>query len=472
MEAIRFGTDGWRARYGEGFDEANVARVAEAAARLFARADPHGTLYVGYDMRREGRHYAELAASVAAGVGLDVVLSDAYCPVPALGWTIARDPGAVGGLMLTASHNAADYNGGKVRMSDGGASPKDFTDALERTLPPNPTDELGEYRTADIMSAYLDDLKGLVDAEAIGAARLKIVLDPLYGAARGYLARVLRELGVEVAEIHNAASDDFGDVRPEPVASAMDACRALVVQSEAHAGLVIDGDGDRVGAVDERGEVVSSHKIIALVLGALVQNGQTGRVVVTTSGSVLVRRQAARLGCPVTETPIGFKWVYGEMLKGDVLLGGEESGGIGIPSHLLERDALYIHLLLCELMAKSGKSLGRLVADLEDQVGRMEYARRDVRLDGASLQMFLNVLPGLNPDRMAGLKPVEVSHKDGLRLGFADGSWLLVRPSGTEPLIRVYAEAPTVAARDALIEAGYELVMGEDAGDGIDGMSL
>lgn len=462
MEAIRFGTDGWRARYGEGFDEAGVARVAEAAARLFARANPRGTLYVGYDTRREGRHYAELAAAVAAGVGLDVVLSEAYCPIPALGWSVSRDPNAVGGLMLTASHNPADYNGVKVRMADGGASPKDFTDALERELPSVPTDELGAYRTADIMASYLEDLKNLVDAEAIGNARLKIVLDPLYGAARGYLARVLRELGVEVAEIHNVASDDFEGIRLEPTTPWMDRCGELVAQSEAHAGLVIDGDGDRVGAVDERGNTVSSHKIIALVLGALAGSGKTGRVVVTTSGSVLVRRQAALLGCPVTETHIGFKWVYGEMLKGDVLLGGEESGGIGIPAHMLERDALYVHLLLCELMAKTGKTLGRLVTDLEDRVGCMEYARRDVRLDGASLQMFLNILPGLNPQCMAGLKPVEVSHKDGLRLGFADGSWLLVRPSGTEQLVRVYAEAPTAKLRDALIEAGYALVIGDE----------
>ena len=152
------------------------------------------------------------------------------------------------------------------------------------------------------------------------------------------------------------------------------------------------------------------------------------------------------------------------MLKGGVLLGGEESGGIGIPDHLMERDGLYVALLLCELMAKTGKTLGRLAEDLADQIGHMEYGRRDLRLDGASLQMFLNMLPGLNPQRVAGMRPVEVSHKDGLRLRFADDSWLLVRPSGTEPLIRVYAEAPTVAARDALLDAGCAMAMGEPLG--------
>lgn len=462
MEAIRFGTDGWRAPYGAGFDETNVARVAEAAARLFARANPRGTLYVGYDTRREGLHYAELAASVAAGCGLDVVLSDAYCPVPALGWSVARDANAVGALMLTASHNTAAYNGVKIRMADGGASPKDFTDAVERTLAPVPGAQWGTFRTEDLVGPYLDDLKQSVDADAIRRSRLKIVCDPMYGASRGYLARVLRDLGVEVAEIHNGASEDFDGIRPEPIAPWTEPCQQVVVQSEAHAGLFCDGDGDRVGVVDDRGAIVSSHKVIALIMDLLVREGRTGRVVVTTSGSTLVRRQAARLGCPLTETPIGFKWIYNEMLKGDVLLGGEESGGIGVPDHLYERDGLYINLRLCELMARSGKTVRQLVDALEDQVGRMEYGRRDLRLDGASLQMFMNMLPGLNPGRMAGLKPVEVSHKDGLRLGFADDSWLLIRPSGTEPLIRVYAEAPTVAAREALLDAGSSLVMGEE----------
>lgn len=461
MEAIRFGTDGWRAPYSRGFNETNVARVAEAAARLFARSNPSGTLYIGYDTRREGHHYAELAASVAAGCGLDVVLSQTYCPIPALGWTIARDPNAVGGLMLTASHNGAEYNGIKVRMSDGGASPKDFTDALERTLAPLPSAHLGDYRVAELVEPYLTALMTCIDADAIRDARLKVVLDSLYGASHGYLARVMRDLGIEVAEIHNEECDDLGGLHPEPVVPWIGACQRLVVSTEAHAGLICDGDGDRVGAVDETGAVVSSHKIIALVLESLVQNGASGRVVVTTSGSTLVRRQAARLGCPVTETPIGFKWIYNEMLKGGVLLGGEESGGIGIPSHLLERDGLYCILLLCELMARTGKSLKRLVENLEDKVGKMEYARRDLRIDGASLQMFTNILPGLNPQRVAEMKPVEVSHKDGLRLGFADDSWLLVRPSGTEPLIRVYAEAPTIETRDALLDAGTALVVGE-----------
>ncbi len=464
MDAIRFGTDGWRARYGAGFNDENVVRVADAVARMLARSYPAGTIYVGYDTRRDGRHYAELVASVVAGFGFDAVLSDSFCPAPAVSWTVANDPSAVGGLLVTGSHGSADFNGIKLRMADGGAAPKECTDAIEALVSSDSSVDPGPFRTADITGPYLEHLRRLVDADAIRDARLKIVCDPMYGASRGYLVRLLRSLGVEAAEIHNEPLEDFGGIVPEPVEPWSSACSQMVVDGEAHAGLLIDGGGDRVGAVDEQGRPVSAQKIIALVLGSLVRfKGQAGRVVITTSGSTLVRREAAMLGCPVTETPIGFKWIYGEMLKGDVLLGAEESGGIGIAAHLLERDGLYAALLLCELMARTGKKLGELVEALEDRVGCMEYGRRDLRVDGASLQMFQNVLPGLNPQSIAGMRPVDVSHKDGLRLIFADDSWLLLRPSGTEPLVRVYAEAPTREGLEALLDGGCSIVMGGPA---------
>lgn len=456
MGQIRFGTDGWRARYDGDFTEENVARVAGAVARVLARSNPCGTLYIGYDTRRDARAYAELAAAAAAGEGLSVVLSDSFCPTPALGWTVARDPEAVGGLMLTASHNPDEYGGVKVRMSDGGASPKDFTDAIELELAPYAPPAPGGFETSDIMGAYLADLKGLVDASAIDAARLKAVVDPLAGASKGYLAGVLREAGVEAAEIADGTPvpDATAPIQADPATPWAATCQNAVLGTGSQVGFVVDADGDRLGAVDENGRLLSSHETIAIVLESLVRGGKTGRVITTTSGSALVRRQAARFGCPLTVTPVGFKWVYAEMLKGDVLLGGEESGGIGVPAHLLERDGLYTALILCETMAKTGKTLAELVQDLEREIGPMRYARRDIKLDGASLQMFLNMLPGLNPQEVAGMRPVSVSHVDGLRLSFADDSWLLVRPSGTEPLIRVYAEAPTGEQRDALLAEG------------------
>ena len=462
MDPIRFGTDGWRARYGEGYTEDNVVRVTDAVARTFARKYPEGTIVVGYDTRRDGKRFAELAAGVLAGYGFDVKLSDSFCPTPAISWNVAHDPAAVGGVVLTASHGSGAYNGLKVRMEDGGASPKEFTDAVEAAVVPHPTDLRGAFETVDLMTPYLDNLASLVDADVIRGAGLTVVHDALFGASRTWAARLLGELGVNVVELHGEEDPDFGNLSPEPIEPWVAACERAVVESGASAGFANDGDADRIGAVDENGRFVSAHKLTALVLDALVERtGVKGRVVITSSGSVLVRRQAARLGCPLTVVPVGFKWIYKEMLKGDVILGGEESGGIGIPRYMPERDGLLVMLIVCELMARKGKTLGQLVESLEDKVGRMEYGRRDLSLDSTLLQMFQNVLPGLNPQQIAGMRPVEVSHTDGLRLGFADESWLLVRPSGTEPVVRVYAEAPSVEVRDALLDAGCALAQGE-----------
>jgi len=458
MNSIRFGTDGWRGAYQRSFTPQNVVRAATAAAQAFAHKNPRGTLYVGYGARPQSKQLAEFAAAAAAGTGLDVALADAPCPAPALGWTISQDPNALGGFMLTSSHNLPGQGCFKLRMADGGTCLREFTDAVELQVRNAETPGAGPVRAFDATSDYLAHLKCLVDVEAIRAARLKVVVDPMHGAAKGHLARLLRELGVEVAEIDNSPLPSDDGQWPEMVSPWTDSCKNVVVQSAACMGILCDGDGDRVGACDERGTLLGAHKIIALILESLVRSGKTGRVVTPFSGSALVRRQAARLGCPVTETSIGFKWIHGEMLKGDVLLGGEEFGGIAIPSHLCERDGFYVALLLCELMAKAGTRLSGLVEQLEAQIGYMEYERRDIRLDAVSLQMFLNILPGLNPKLVAGMQPVEVSHKDGLRLGFADGSWLLVRPSGTEPVMRVYAEAPTANERDALLDAGCALI--------------
>lgn len=462
MHPLRFGTDGWRARVGEEFDEVSVARIADAAGELFSRQAPGARVVVGYDTRPDSAGCARIAAETLAGHGLDAVLAATFCPTPAVAWTVAHDGAAYGGLVITASHASAEFNGVKVRMADGGVSPVEFTDALEETLPREPSGLTGAVREADVMTPYLDALRAFVDADVIAGANLRVVVDPMYGAARGHFAGLLRELGVDVVELHGEPLDDFGGLVPEPAEPWTSDCRRAVVEAGACAGLVLDGDAARVCAVDEHGRYVSSHQLIALLLGLLVEHqGRTGRVVITTPSSVLVRRQAARLGCPLTVTPVGFRWIRAEMARGDVLLGGEESGGVGIPAHVCERDGMLVHLLLCELMARTGKTLGQLVDTLEDKVGHMDYGRRDLQMDPASLQMFRNVLPGLNPQSVAGMRPVSVDHADGLRLGFADESWLLLRPSGSDALVRVYAEAATVLERDALLEDGCAIARGE-----------
>lgn len=460
-DIIHFGTDGWRAKPAEAFTPENVARIVEGLGALWSRERPGARVYIGFDTRAQAEDFACLAGELLAAYGLRVVVSDRYLPTPALSWTAAQDPEAVGALMVTGSHNPPDYLGLKIRMADGGTASEDFVALLENEIAPEPLFARGRVSRRDLVTPYMDHLYSLVDGNAIAATGLTVVYDPLYGSARGYLPLAMGALGVETIEIHSVDDGEAAELHPDPIEPWVDDCERAVVEHGAAAGLINDGDADRVGAVDEHGRFVSPHKIIALVAGHLVcHRGMTGRIVVNQSTSTLTKRVARALGCRVTVKANGFKHIYKEMRKGDVLIAGEEAGGIAIPAHLCERDGLLVNLLLCELMAQTGKSLGQLVAEVEDACGHMSYGRRDLRLEPEVIEMFRTMLPGLNPHEVAGEEPVAVSHLDGLRVEFSDESWLLIRPAGTEPAVRVYAEASTVERRDELLEAGCELARG------------
>jgi len=445
---IRFGTDGWRAVIADDFTYANLCRVADAAGRVYAAEDPGGLVLVGYDTRFEAESFARAAAEVLASHGLRVRLSDRFLPTPALCWSVAHDEAAIGGIMLTASHNPAPYLGFKMRMSDGGASPKSFTDRVEAALaaePPAPQHNAADLIEAvDLVAPYLDALRAMVDAETIAEAGLRVVVDPLYGAGQTYLAGTLRGLGVEVTELHGERNPGFGGLHPEPIPPHIAAAQEYVREHGFDAAFITDGDADRIGAADRNGTFVNPHRIIALIARHLVEDrGMSGRIVKTLSTSVLVDRIAHHLGSEVTTTPVGFKWIYEEMLKGDVLIGGEESGGIGIPAHVRERDGLLMALLLAEMMGQRGMGLGELVADLLETVGTMEYGRFDMRLEPDAMARFLEAMPSLAPTTLAGLEVLKVIRTDGVKFLLPDDAWLLLRGSGTEPLVRVYAEAPT-----------------------------
>jgi phosphomannomutase len=462
MQIIRFAPDGWSARVGEDFTPENVVRVADALGKLWGTEHPGGRVYVGYDTRAGADAFARLAGEVIASYGLDVVLSETFCPTPALGWTVANDKRACGGVMITASQESASYLGIRVRMPDGGTCPEEELRVIEALVEPVPSSQRGVVSLADVVTPYKESLEALLDADAIRSAGLTVVHDPMYGAAREVFAGILRDLDVNVIAIHDGESEGFGGLHPDPVEPWVDECEQAVVENHAVAALIQDGDGDRLGAVDEEGRFVAVQTLVPLILDHLVENrGLTGRVVLNVSGSTLTRREARRLGCRLTITPIGFARLHGEMLRGDVLLGSDGEGGIAVPSHLAERDGILASLLVVEAMAMRGKTLGQLVAELEDKAGHMDYGRRDIRLDAATVQSLRNMLPGMNPPAVAGMEPVSVSHADGLRLQFADESWVLVRPSRAESLVRIYAEAPTVEERDALIEGGCALARGD-----------
>lgn len=468
MADIHFGTDGWRAIIGKDFTEENLIRVADAAAQVFKEdalalgrmPEQLGTIIVGHDCRQDAHKYAQIAAEVVASQGFCVKLTHDYCPTPALCWSVAHDTNAVGGLMLTSSHNPAEYLGVKLRMADGGASGKEFTDRVEAALEDVPTTVRGTYQVVDLMPAYLDALKIRVDADAIRAAHLRVVVDPLYGAGRLYLAGLLRDLGVEVCEINNDEDPTFDGLHPEPISPWVDRCIAKVPSLEYDAGFINDGDADRIAAVDERGTFVNPHRIITLLTAHLAEDkGLTGRVVSTVTASAMLARQCDRLGLEFISTPVGFKWIYAEMEKGNVMLGGEESGGIGVPGHVMERDGLLMALLLCELMAQRGMSLGQLVDDMFEKVGRMEFKRQGLSLSDEQMIRFCeHIMPEIALENICAKRVVDIDRRDGVKLCLEGDAWVMMRPSGTEPLVRIYAEAETMDEVNQLLEAASKIV--------------
>lgn len=467
MADIHFGTDGWRAIIGEDFTPDNLNRVVAAAARIFKEeavaagrdADAPGTLIVGHDCRQDAHAYAELAAQVAAGEGFNVLLTEDYCPTPTLCWSVAHNDDAVGGIMLTSSHNPAEYLGVKLRMADGGASPAEFTDRVEAVLPPEPTDILGPFQTADLMTDYLAALRELVDVEAIRGANLRVVCDPLYGAGRHHLADLLRDMGVEVVEIHNAEDPTFAGLHPEPIQPWVDEGLTKVGELGYDALFINDGDADRIAAGDSRGNYVNAHRIITLLTKHMVDRGETGRVVSTVTASAMLDRMCRKLGLELVSTPVGFKWIYGEMEKGGVMIGGEESGGIGLPDHVKERDGLLMALLLTECMAQSGKDLGAIIDEMLADIGRLEFARRGLSITDEQMARFrAETVPAYTADEIAGKRVLDVDRRDGVKLLLEGDAWVMMRPSGTEPLVRIYAEAATTDEVNELLDAAEAVV--------------
>lgn len=505
---IHFGTDGWRAIIGEDFTVANVVRVVDAAVRVFKEdalqnggcPENPGTIYIGHDCRLDAHAYALLAAEVAAEHGFNVKLTKDYCPTPTLCWWVAHNDDAVGGIMLTSSHNPAEYLGVKLRMSDGGASPKEFTDRVEAKMAVHSTcdeasddpaidalaalsiDQIKEAETSgrsltesvaveraetkpvqvvDLMTPYLASLRELVDTEAIRNANLCVVVDPLFGAGRGYLAGLLRSMGVEVEEINNACDPTFDGLHPEPIPPWVDRGLAKVKELGYDALFINDGDADRIGAGDSKGNFVNPHRIITLVTQHMVDRGETGRVVSTITASALLDRLCRKLGLDYVQTPVGFKWIYGEMERGGVMIGGEESGGIGLPNHVKERDGLLMALLLTEMMAQTGKDLGTLVDEMLDELGVMEFARRGLTVSDTQMETFRNTtIPEFSPENVAGKMVVGTDRRDGVKFMLEGDAWVMMRPSGTEPLVRIYAEAESVDEVNKLLDWAQEVVAG------------
>lgn len=474
---IRFGTDGWRAVISETFTFSNLRILAQAIADMVRNdiprknddEDPH--VVVGFDTRFLSDRYAIEVARVMAANGIKALLTNKDCPTPALSWSV-KDTGAAAGIMVTASHNAPRYNGIKLKASFGGGISKETSRLVEsylerneaRARGPNLIDfEFGEKKGMieryNPAPSYYDHLRTLVDLNAICAADPGVVHDAMYGSGRGYIKALLGGVGCQVDEIRGEMNPGFGGIHPEPILRYLAAMAAALQSTPGQVGVATDGDADRIGAMDENGRFVDPHHIMALALKYLVEErGMSGTVVRTVSTTRMVDRLCQKYGLPLVETPVGFSHIADLMMKGDVLIGGEESGGISINGHIPEGDGVLMSLLVLEIVAASGKTLGQLFDELEEEVGPTFYARTDLRLKRAVQKSeMVRRLSEDAPKQIAGMNVSEVSTIDGAKYIMEDESWLLIRPSGTEPVLRVYAEARSQEAQSGLLAYGEEI---------------
>jgi len=458
-QRIKFGTDGWRGVIADDFTFANVRRVAAAIAEYVrTEGEPGRGLIVGYDTRFLSPECARLSAEVVASAGIPVALAACPTPTPAISYSVVARKTA-GAIMVTASHNPYRWNGVKFKAPYGGSAAPAIVQRIEANLltldrsgPPAPRGGAARIETVDLVTPYLERLKTMVHLERIRASGRRFVIDPLYGAGRGCIARLFADAGIPYREIHGERNPLFPGLNPEPIEPHVAGLREAVLEGGYDAGLATDGDADRVGAIDRDGSFIDSHKIFAILLKHLAEDLKvSGEVVKTFSTTTLIDKLARKYGFPLHVTPIGFKYICEHMLARDVLIGGEESGGIGIKGHLPERDGVLNSLLLAEVIADRGRTLGELVEELSREFGPHYYDRVDLEVESKAIERVFQALRHDRVNKIAGLEIASVDELDGFKMIFDDSTWLLVRASGTENLLRLYAEAPSREQVKALL---------------------
>jgi phosphoglucomutase len=465
--AIRFGTSGWRAVIADEFTFAGVRSVTSAICSHFVTAKPVGDLMVvGYDTRFLGEQFAEECANIISQNAFRVLLCSEPVPTPTISHAI-RSKGAICGINFTASHNPPQYNGMKLSTSDGAPALPEITRNVEQiiqetaptTAPATPS-EVGEVQTFAARPGYLEDLLKKVNFDLITRAGGRYAYDPLWGTGRGYLDEILRTHGIDVETIHDWRDVLFGGRSPEPEANHLDELRQVVLSKGCVLGLATDGDADRFGVIDSNGSFITPNQLIALLFDYLVEsrkwNGGAARSVAT---SHLVDRVAESRGLPVYETPVGFKYI-GELINEDkIVIGGEESAGLSIKGHYPEKDGILACLLAAEAVAARGASLTDQLKELYGRVGKLESGRIGIRLTPDLMKSLGDKLQE-DPSEIGGRRVERTNRMDGVKFIFADGSWLLMRPSGTEPVVRIYAESESATDLEVLLEQGHKFLLG------------
>ncbi|MFH1245889.1 MAG: phosphoglucomutase/phosphomannomutase family protein [Candidatus Omnitrophota bacterium] len=471
-QQIKFGTDGWRGVIGKDFNLKNVQIAAQAVSAYFSKmSSKTPCIAVGYDTRRLSRESAVRIAQVFAGNGIEVILSDRAVPSQVISYTV-RYRRCTAGVMVTASHNPARYNGLKIKGGFGGPVEEEVTREIERMLfkskPARITLQkarrLKLVKINNLLSDYSVFLRAYMDVSIFNKVPLKVLVDSMHGAGGFYIARLLKGTQVQVTTVRARRDPSFGGVNPEPIEKNLQKTSLLMRRSSFDICLVTDGDADRIAALDSRGEFISPQRIISLLLLHLLRYRKlTGAVVKTISGTSLLERIAQKYGLEVYETPVGFKHISSLMEKKNVLIGGEEAGGIGVKNYLSERDGLLCGLLLLEMMAVNNKSIIELLKEMEEEFGQYVYLRKDIT---CTLEEKTKIKAGI--DSMHGLKTFSgrkvsgMKDYDGTKLYLDNGAWILFRLSGTEPIVRIYTEAATRDEAENLILAGTELLLHRD----------
>lgn len=459
MKNIKFGTDGWRAVIGKDYTFHNLNIVTQATARWIIDEEvTQNGVVIGYDARFNGKLFAEHVASIFAAMDIPVRMADKIAPTPAVSWGAMHHKAI--GIVITASHNPPEYNGFKIKATFGGPATPDQIDAVEARYTQFDADltvhsyneylKRGQIREIPLTNGYLDAIRDSIDLDAIKKSGIAIGHDPMYGSGRTIIKQLL---GDQVKEIHSELNPGFGGIAPEPIEKNLKEFSTFVPENNCAIGIANDGDADRIGLFDEKGTFVNSHQILSLLTKYLSQDKKmTGTIVKTFSTTTMLEKQAEKYGLDVEITPIGFKYIAEKIINGDVLVGGEESGGLAVKGHVPERDGIFIGLLITEMMVKAGKKLSTLVQELFDEFGMHATFRNDLHTEEKKKMAMVEFCKSKKLTQIDGKKVVGWKFTDGVKHILDNGAWLLVRASGTEPVLRIYSEASSADEAVSIVQ--------------------
>ena len=449
---IKFGTDGWRAVIGENYTFENLKVLSQAVADYLGRGKK---VAVGFDTRFMSGIFAKLTAEVLTNNDIEVVLSDRPIPTPALSYTVKLRKLDLG-IMITASHNPAEYNGFKIKVPSGGAAGPEVTEAVEALLDKNPvkTGGSGVLKAEDLTGDYVKFMRSYIEYKKIKNKKFKVLVDAMHGSGDSFFAEVLKGSSIKLEFMRNTINPSFGGRRPEPVEDNLEELKARVKKEKFDLGIALDGDADRIAAVAPGGVFIHPQKILGLLALHLNQDrGWSGGVVKTICGSTMIDNIAKALGIKLYETPVGFKYISVLMDSEDIVAGGEEAGGMGVKGYIPERDGTMAGLLLIEMMAYRNKNILKILNETEKAFGRYYYVRSDLKLEHQ-----VDIKRENMPAELLGRKVTGVKDFDGLKLTCDDESWLMFRGSGTEPIMRIYAEARSLKRAKDLLRLGERLI--------------